>query len=332
MVAIEPKDATVIPAPPPVADIILSIILSCYNTRGLLENCLQSIADNPASERYEVIVVDDASSDGTADMVRNRFPDVRLLRNPVNLHYTRSNNRGLDASRGEFLLLLNCDTIVLPNALDQMVEFLRSHPDAGVVGCRLLNADGSVQWSVKSLPNAESAIFGARSVMVRLFPGNRFSRKHLLTLDRDITQPMAIESGYVSGAAAMSPRAVVTAVGTLDEQFVYHVDADHCKRICDAGYRCYYLPSATIIHLNHRGGTLASLPTRFRSLMMFELHSYRYYRKHVRGPARTPMQAVVAFGLSCHFLLLAVGQMVDYLSEARRFHAQVRGGASVNGR
>ena len=145
------------------ADIALTIIISCYNTRELVRDCLSSIYQNPPEEGYEIILVDDASSDGTSQMVRDTFPEVRLLRNKINQHYGYSNNRALDHARGRFVLLLNNDTIVLPCALDQMIAFLREHPEAGAVGCKLLNGDGTIQWSVKSLPNPAAAIFGEYS-------------------------------------------------------------------------------------------------------------------------------------------------------------------------
>ena len=288
------------------AGIGISIIIATYNARRLLADCLASIAENPPSEPYEVIVVDDASADGTSEMVRDRFPAVRLLRNEVNRHYAFSNNRAFEDARGDYLLLLNNDTIVLPQALDRMAAFLRAHPEAGAVGCRLLNEDGSVQWSVKSLPNPGSALFGARSILTRLFPNNPFSRHHLLHLDRDMSVPFA--AGYVSSAAVMIPRSVVDRVGPLDRRLSYHVDADYCKRIADAGYKSYYLPTATIIHLDHKGGTMVSLRRRFRSLVEFHIGSYIYYRKHVQKSAWAPMHAVVVLGLLARFVLSVTAQ------------------------
>jgi GT2 family glycosyltransferase len=298
--------------------VMLSIIISCYNTRELLADCLRSIYQNPPDEVYEIIVVDDASVDGSSDMVRAEFPDVRLLRNSVNRHYAYSNNRALDHARGRYVLLLNNDTIVLPQALSGMTAFLQAHPEAGAVGCRLLNEDGSIQWSVKSLPNPGSALFGARSIISRVFPSNRFSRRHLLHLDQDMTQPFVVESGYVSSAASMMPRKVIDEIGHLDPRFAYHVDADYCKRISDAGYQCFYLPTATIIHLNHRGGTMASTRVRFRSLIMFEVQSYRFYRKHLQRSHWIPTQVPVAIGLFCHFLALSAGQTCAELARAAR--------------
>jgi N-acetylglucosaminyl-diphospho-decaprenol L-rhamnosyltransferase len=298
------------------SDIVLTIIISCYNTRELVCGCLNSLYQNPPEEPYEIILVDDASTDGTSQMVCETFPEVRLLRNKLNQHYSYSNNRGLDRARGEFVLLLNNDTIVRPLALGRMISFLRDHPEAGMVGCKLLNEDGTVQWSVKALPGPAAALFGARSIVSKLFPNNRFTRQHLLHIDRDMTQPFV--AGFVSGAGSMMPLAIFKKIGRLDGQFFYHVDADYCKRIAEAGYKCYYLPTASIVHLNHKGGTTASLSRRFQSLIKFELDSFRYYRKHMQRSPWSLMQIVAALGLSFHFLVFASAQAFMELAAAIR--------------
>ncbi len=288
------------------SDIALTIIISCYNTCELARDCLRSIYANPPTDPYEIILVDDASTDGTSEMARSTFPEVRLLRNEVNRHYTFSNNRALDEARGRYVLLLNNDTIVLPHALDAMIDFLRAHPEAGAVGCRLLNEDGTTQASAKAPLGPGAAIFGAQSILTKLFPNNRFSRRHVLHLGRDTGEPFV--AGFVSGAASMAPLKVMREVGRLDESFFYHVDADYCKRIAEAGYKCFYLPAAAIIHLNHKGGSRANALKRLRSLIMFEVYSYRYYRKHFLRSSWNPMAAVVALGLCLHFLGSASGQ------------------------
>jgi GT2 family glycosyltransferase len=284
----------------PGTPITLSIIIATYNARDLLVDCLKSIYGNPPSDSYEIIVVDDASADGTSETIRANFPQVGLLRNEINGHYASANNRAFGLARGRYLYLLNNDTIVLPHALDRMLAFLKEHTDVGAVGSKLLNEDGTTQWSVKSLPSVGSALFGARSIITRLYTENPFSRRHLLHLHRDMTAPFV--AGYVSSASIMIPREVVDKVGELDQRLSYHVDADYCKRITDVGYKCYYLPTATIVHLNHRGGTMVSFRRRIRSVVEFHVGSYIYYRKHIQRSPWTPLQIFVIGGLFARFL------------------------------
>ena len=302
--------------------IALSIVIASYKGRDLLADCLASIYQNPPSEPYEILVIDDASGDGTPDMVRPRFPEVRLFVNDTNRHYGYSNNLCFDRARGQYVYMLNNDTIMLPRALDLMVEFLRQHPNVGVVGSQLLNEDGSIQWSVKTLPNFGSALFGARSIITRMFPNNRFSRKHLQHLSHDLTKPFV--AGYVSSASMMMPRDVVQKVGGLDERLSYHVDADYCRRIANLGYQCYYLPDSKVIHLNHRGGTMVTRWRRFRSVIEFHRGSYIFYQKHMQTSAWSPMHAVVIGGLFARFVVSVAAQ---FLAE---IPAMVKGALTKN--
>ena len=307
------------------AAVTVSVIIATYNAWQLLADCLESIYRNPPSEPYEIIVVDDASRDGTCDMVRARFPKVRLFANEVNSHYATSNNRAFKLARGRYLYLLNNDTVMLPHAIDRMVAFLREHPDAGAVGSKLLNEDGSIQWSVKSLPNLGSALFGARSIVTRIWPGNPFSRRHLLHLDSDMTTPFI--AGYVSSASVLIPREVQAKVGDLDRRLSYHVDADYGKRTTNAGYNNWYLPTATVIHLNHKGGTMVHWRRRFRSVVEFHRGSYIYFQKHIRKTASLPMRIVVVAGLLFRFCVsLAIQALLELRQIAKFLGVRIVGG------
>lgn len=308
------------------APIVVSIIIPTYNASAILADCLRSIYANPPSEPYEIIVVDDASADRTSDMVREKFPDVVLLTNKVNVNYAKSNNLAFKRARGKFFFLLNNDTIVLPNAIDILLAFLRGHPDAGSAGSKLLNEDGTIQWSVKTLPSIGSAFFGASSIITRMFPTNPFSRHHLQHLSHDPTKPFV--AGYVSGASAMMPRAVVEKVGELDNRMFLHVDADYCKRVTDAGYKNYYVPDAVVIHLNHKGGSMVNWRRRFRSVVEFHRGGYIYYSKHMRQTASLPMRAVVVGGLMARFVVsLGVQALKEVYRVAATFGQQLFGGS-----
>jgi N-acetylglucosaminyl-diphospho-decaprenol L-rhamnosyltransferase len=297
----------------------LSIIIANYNARDRLGDCLASIYEHPPREPFDVFVVDDASSDDSVAMVRARFPEVQLLVNERNVNYGRANNRALVLARGRYIHLLNNDTIILPGALDSLIAFLDANPRAGAVGSRLIDRDGTVQASAKSLPSVGAAFFGRRSPLSHLFPNNRFTRKHLLHLAHDMTRPFT--AGLVSGASVMIRRAVVEQIGTLDERFFYHIDADYSRRIWDAGWDVYYLPAASVIHLEHQGGSMSSPRRRFKGIVEFHRGSYMYFRKHDMGSAWHPMHFVVIGGLSARFvisLLLQLGKEAARIAGARR--------------
>lgn len=297
-------------------EITLSIIIANYNARELLRNCLESLYQHPSRFPYEIIVVDDASGDDSWAMVRDQFPQVQLLRNKENLHYARSNNRALELAKGRYVYLLNSDTLMRPQALDKMVEFLDTHPRAGAVGNKLLNEDGSIQASVKVLPSFMAGLFGARSPITKLFPNNPLSSKHLLHLSEDMTEPF--KAGYVSSASTMIRREVVQQVGGLDPRLSYHVDADYCARIWEAGWEVYYLPDAVVVHLDHRGGTLANPIRRFKSVMEFHYGSFIYYQKHQMKSIWHPMTLVVILGLSVRLVFsLALQQAKELLKYFR---------------
>ncbi|WHZ21174.1 MAG: hypothetical protein OJF47_000286 [Nitrospira sp.] len=291
----------------PNSSVETSIIIPTYNARLLLKDCLASIFLHRPTGPFEVIVIDDASSDGTAAMVRAEFPQVRLLRNKHNLNYARSTNRGLRLAHGRYLYLLNNDTVLLPDAVDEMIRFLDAHRRVGAVGSLLLNEDRTVQASVKTLPCFGSALFGARSMVTRLFPQNPWSRRHLLHAGRGTARP--ISAGYVSGASMVMRRELLETVGYLDGRLFYHVDADHCKRIREAGWEVSYLPTATVIHLAHQGGSMVSLRRRLHAVVLFHRDSYLYFRKHLLRSIWHPLHAAVLAGLSMRFVL-AMGLQV----------------------
>jgi GT2 family glycosyltransferase len=168
----------------------------------------------------------------------------------------------------------------MPLALDHMLAFLGEHFEVDAVGSKMLNEDRPTQSSVKSLPHLGFCPVWRALDHYPAFPKNRFSRKRLLHLDRDSARPFIAR--YLSGALKMMPRRIVEKVGYLDDRLFYHVDANDCKRIAEGGYKCYHLPSATVVNLNHKGGTMVSSRLRFRSLLSFPVDCYIYYRKHIQ--------------------------------------------------
>jgi hypothetical protein len=224
----------------------LSVIIVNYNVRQFLENALTSICRALEGIQGEIFVVDNASDDGSSDMVRAKFPAVRLLENTTNVGFARANNMALRLAGGEFLLLINPDTVVQEDTLRVMLRFFSDVPDAGVAGCRVLNPDGTFQLPCRrSFPTpwvAFTKIFG----LAALFPASRiFGRYNLTFLSEDETYPV----DAVSGSFMMVRREAYVTVGGLDEDFfMYGEDLDWCYRIAAAGFKVYYVHTTKIIH------------------------------------------------------------------------------------
>ena len=279
----------------------LSVILVNHNARQLTLDCLASIADKTRTP-HEVILVDNFSADGSVEAVRRRYPDTVIIANPANHGFARGNNQGMEIARGEFIILLNNDTVLKNDALDRMVGFLEAQPRAGALACKLFDADGvTVQKNCRSFPTPLGTMFGRASLLTRFFPNNRWSSRNLLT-DWDYNSPRPVD--WVSGAALMVRRAVVEQVGMLDDKtyYMYWEDTDWCKRIRDAGWEVYFTPAGEIVHFTGQGAGRRSL--RLRVAMIYHLHrsAYNYFLKHDYKNPWHPLALLVYAGM---WLLIA---------------------------
>ena len=224
----------------------LSIIIVNFNTKELLLRCLHSIFQSKPKIKYEVIVVDNASTDGSLESLSNfQVPttNFQLIRNRKNLGFAKANNQAIKRAKAEFILLLNSDTEVEKGAIDQLYYFAKKTTDAGVVGAKLLDPDGKVQPSVFRLPTISRAIkqywLGEKGLLNKYAP--------------ELNKPQEVEA--VVGAAFLITPEARKRVGLLDERyFVYFEDLDYCRRIKKAGLKVYYLPAAKIIHQHGASG------------------------------------------------------------------------------
>lgn len=256
---------------------LLSVVIVNYNVRAFLQQALTSLFRALKGIPAEVFVVDNASDDGSAAMVRSRFPAVRLLLNRSNVGFARANNLALRQARGRFLLLMNPDTVVQENTLRILLDFFSTHPDAGCAGCTILNPDGTFQLACRrSFPTAWTA-FTRISGLSALFPRSRlFGRYNLTYLSADETY----EVDAVSGSFMMVRREAYEAVGGLDEAFfMYGEDLDWCYRIKQAGWKTYYVSSTRIIHYKGESTRRSSID----EVRMFYNAMHVYVAKHLRG-------------------------------------------------
>jgi len=250
----------------------LSILVLSWNTSDLLAACLRALERHPCSRDHEILVVDNASEDGSADRVAAEFPGVRLVRNAENLGYAAGNNVGLTQARGRYVLLLNSDTEVGPGALDALVQFLEAHPSAGAVTARLVNPDGSLQKSCMRFPTLLTALV-FDTFLARLPFGRRHLDRYFM---RDFDHAASRQVDQIPGTCTLMPRQVIQKVGPMDERlWLFFNDVDLCKRIWNAGYTVHFLADAEVLH--HFGASTS----KFISFAVeWHLNRVAYYRKH----------------------------------------------------
>ncbi|MFN8036730.1 MAG: glycosyltransferase family 2 protein [Acidimicrobiia bacterium] len=269
-----------VPAKGPPARPDLSVLIVTYNSLPFVLDCLRAVEGGTTTLRVEVLVADNASTDGSVHAVRTAAPQARVIEMGGNAGFARANNRLLAAASGRHALLLNGDAFPDPGALEEMVAFADSHRDAGVVAPALLNADRTDQRTARSFPSPAAAIWGRRSPLTRAFPDNRWSRRYLVERPEDRAE--AYEVDWVSGACLMAPVELLRDLGGLDEGFFMHFeDADLCKRIKDTGRQVWCVPSATVVHLE--GASRRGWPAA--QVRYFHHGAYRFYaRNYLTGP------------------------------------------------
>jgi GT2 family glycosyltransferase len=255
----------------------LSIIIVSYNTRQLLENCINSIQRNILDLHYEIIVIDNDSSDGSTDMLLNEHPQVKLIKNNYNAGFAKANNQGFGHSSGEYILLLNSDTIVQYGAVNKLVNFMDNCSEAAICGPKLLNSDLTLQQPCRrGFPGCINSV-AHFSGLERLFPKSRlFGSYHMTYMDSGKSH----EVDAVSGACLMIRREVIPQIGgLLDEAFFMHFeDIDLCYRVKKKGLMVWYVHDSEIIHLKGQSSKLRSAGVTknfFDSALVYFRKNYR---------------------------------------------------------
>lgn len=255
---------------------VLSICIVTLQARDYLRGCLDSIQANPPACSYEIIITDNGSSDGTQEMLATGYPAVTTIQNSANLGFGAPMNQAMRHARGEYLLLLNPDTLVHPGAIDVLVDYLKAHPLTGICGPKVLNRDGSLQQPCR---RGEPRPWPVLSYFLRLsalFPRSRLFGGYLLNyLPEDETH---LVDG-VSGSCMLVRCTLVNQIGYFDEQFfAYQEDADYCHRARQAGWQVAYVPAARITHFGGAGGSRVQ---PYRAIIEWHRSYWLYYRKNL---------------------------------------------------
>ena len=267
----------------------LSIIIVNWNTSELLVQCIESIYRGKPRPTFEIIVVDNGSSDDSVSLLTKHFPNIHLIKNGSNLGFAKANNQGLAVAKGRYFLLLNSDTIVLPNALDKMVQTAEDHADVGAIGPKLLNMDGTLQESWSGFPTFWSELFG------RLI-----HRRNPLT---DV--PFAYEVDWIMGACLLVRSETIAEVGGLDEGYsFYSEEVDWCFRMKEQGWKILYLSNAEVYHI---GGGSSERNSLIRMGLLYK-NKLRYFNKYYGSTQATFLRYGLAlayfFGLIPRILLI----------------------------
>ncbi len=249
-----------------------SVIIVNWNTRDLLDACLQSMSMKVGTAPMDIVVVDNGSTDGSVDLVQSRYPHVRLVANECNRGFAAANNQAIQDTSGRYVLLLNSDTVVLGDVLRRSVEYMDNQPDVGAMGCRVLNPDGTLQrtcFMFPSLVNLTLLTLGVENLRWPRFVG----RRKMLDWDRDTERDVDV----VTGCYLLVRRDVIDQVGMLDESFFFYgEEADWCRRMRNAGWKVRFAPVGEIIH---HGGASARLLNAQRDVMLTQA-LVRLHRKH----------------------------------------------------
>jgi len=263
--------------PPPTPDV--AVVLVCWNNKAYLEPCLRSLLETDLRHTCEVVVVDNGSTDGSQQMLREKFPDVRIVQNEANVGLGKASNQGIECTTAPCILLLNNDTIVNGPSIDVLIDFMRDTPDAGAVGGTLLNEDGSFQAAHNRFPTLLEEFLIATRI------GGLFSREYPSRAGGSTVQVV----DWIGSACLLVRRAALDRVGLLDESyFIYGDETDLEYRLARAGWRVYNVPSSTTIHFGGRS------MDRWRRRKMVYRGKMLFYKKNYGTASAAVLRVLIA--------------------------------------
>ncbi|MBW2706906.1 MAG: glycosyltransferase family 2 protein [Deltaproteobacteria bacterium] len=257
----------------------VSIVIVSFNTKDVTRQCLEHVRKHAAAVKHEVLVVDNASGDGSADMVAAEFPEAHLIRSDENKGFAGGNNPAMKIARGRYILLLNSDAFLAEGVLEKTIQYMDDHPDAGVLGCKLTDPDGTMQPSARMQPGPLNKILHITGLAARFSKSKFFGRVDYTWWDHD--EPKRV--GWVVGAYFLIRRETMEKVGVLDERyFLYFEEIDYCLSARRTGLDVVFYPHARVIHLGGQSSvkTGQRVSAKGRQMIAIRITSeFRFYRK-----------------------------------------------------
>ena len=301
----------------------VSVIVVSWNAKDLLRGCLSSLEQTKPASVMEVIVVDNDSHDGSAEMVEVEFPSVRLIRSGGNLGFAGGNNVGISIARGDALALVNSDALVHPGCLETLLAFLQQTPKAGLVAPKVFGSDGLLQRNSRNLPSLWNT-FCRAIALDRLFPDLPGLSGY--EVPRGAHQHPH-RAQVLSGCFWMARKAAVDQVGMLDERFFFYgEDIDWCKRFADAGWTLHFIPQATATHLG--GGSSSAAPIRF-SIEMLRA-TLQYWRKHHGAAGEWLCRLILIFHHGMRLTVRSIAQKAGLAETDRTRHKRSEDAACLH--
>lgn len=284
----------------------LSIVICNYNTKEILKNTLSSIYQNTKNISLEIIVVDDGSTDGSAEMIKKYFPKIKIIKNIKNLGYSKSCNIGTKLSKGKYILHLNSDVnFTRYTDINSLMNFMDEHPNAGICGCKIVKTDGSFDLACRhALPTIKNSFFQPFG-LYKLFPNIKSINYYMTYLSDN-------ETAKIGGLGAFMfiKRKLIEEIGYLDEKFfIYCEDTDYCYRAIKAGWDIYYFPKIKVKHMH--GGTTNQFP--IRALLIFHKGIFLFYKKHYASKNFFLLNLIVYLGILLRLGLFVSIELINRL-------------------
>jgi len=282
----------------------LSIIIVNYNVKEYLRRCLESIFKSKDHKEIlsEIFVVDNNSKDLSREMVKNEFCEVNLISNRKNLGFAKACNQGIEKAKGDYILLLNPDTLFPKEGFEKAIVFMEKNEDVGILGCKMKDQKGNLLYSARTFPSLSTSFSSSHSILNRFFPGNPLSKRYLLK-DLDHCRPSEVD--WVSGSSLLAKRLMLDQIGLLDENyFMYVEDVDLCYRAKKGGWKVLYFPYVSFAHF------LGKSTSQDKLNMQLEHHRsmYHFYRKHFR--ANFFLRFLVIFGIIVRLIFVSLGYII----------------------
>lgn len=286
----------------------VSVIIVNWNTRDILRDCLKSVCEQRKDILFEVVVIDNASSDGSVEMVKSEFCQVVLIENKQNRGFAAGVNQGIAVTKGRYALVLNSDTIVCDNAIEKTMRYADKHPEAAVVGCQVLNNFNTIQMTCFRFPSVLNLVLYAFALN-KIFKKNHFlGREWMLWWHRDSEREVEV----VSGSFMLVRRNAIDDVGLMDEDyFLYYEETDWCYRFARAGWKKLFWPGAKIIHCH--GGRNSSKQESLKMAVQMQKSCLIFFKKHRDIVSYIAVRLILMISSACRLCFWTVALSVKHL-------------------